>query len=168
LDLEQLKHKNTSDTQALAQLDQPVIYAIPKVQWEAMLALMTENLPFMDAMATEENMAYHYQEMSNPDIRTQYAKTEAEAKRKFREMKKTAYQETPEQRRRQTVGKYILDWFPRYKKGLKPASYDRQENSINHQITRTAPHLCHGAIQAEDRYKGYIFFAWPRGRQDNI
>jgi integrase len=30
--------------------------------------------------------------------------------------------------------KYILDWFPRYKKGLKPASYDRQENSINHQI----------------------------------
>jgi hypothetical protein len=27
-----------------------------------MLALMTENLPFMDAMATEENMAYYYQE----------------------------------------------------------------------------------------------------------
>ena len=64
MDLEQLKHKNTSDTQALAQPYQPVVYAIPKAQWEAMLALMTENLPFMDAMATEENMAYYYQEMS--------------------------------------------------------------------------------------------------------
>ena len=63
-----------------------------------------------------------------------YAKTEAEAKRKLREMKKTAYQAPPEQRRKQTVEKYILDWFPRYKKGLKPASYDRQENSITHQI----------------------------------
>jgi len=68
------------------------------------------------------------------DIRRRYTKTEAEAKRKLKEMKKTAYQETPEQRRKQTVGKYILDWFPRYKKGLKPASYDRQENSIHHQI----------------------------------
>jgi hypothetical protein len=68
------------------------------------------------------------------DIRTRYAKTEAEAKRKLKEMKKTAYRETPEQRRKQTVEKYILDWFPRYKKGLKPASYDRQENSIHHQI----------------------------------
>ena len=62
MDLEQLKHKNTPDTQVLAQPYQPIIYAIPKAQWEAMLALMTENLPFMDAMATEENMAYYHQE----------------------------------------------------------------------------------------------------------
>ena len=70
----------------------------------------------------------------NPDIRTKYAKTEPEAKRKLREMKKTAHQEMPAQRRKQTVEKYILEWFPRYKKGLKPASYDRQENSIMYQI----------------------------------
>ena len=69
-----------------------------------------------------------------PDVRMRYAKTEAEAKRKLREMKKTAHEATPEQRKKQTVEKYILDWFPRYKKGLKPASYDRQENSITHQI----------------------------------
>ena len=64
MDLEQLKHKNSTDTQALAQPYQPIVYAIPKAQWEAMLALMTENLPFMDAMATDESMAYYYQEMS--------------------------------------------------------------------------------------------------------
>lgn len=64
MDLEQLKHRNTPDTQALAQPYQPIIYAIPKAHWEAMLALMTENLPFIDAMATEENMAYYYQEIS--------------------------------------------------------------------------------------------------------
>lgn len=28
------------------------------------MALMVNNLPFMDAMATEENMAYYYQEIS--------------------------------------------------------------------------------------------------------
>jgi len=64
LDLEQLKHRNGADTQALAQPYQPIIYAIPKAQWEAMMALMVNNLPFMDAMATEENMAYYYQEIS--------------------------------------------------------------------------------------------------------
>ena len=32
------------------------------------------------------------------DVRMRYAKTEQEAKRKLREMKKAAYQETPEQR----------------------------------------------------------------------
>ena len=64
MDYEQLKHKNSADTQTLAQPYQPIVYAIPKAQWEAMLALMTENLPFMDAMATDENMAYYYQEVS--------------------------------------------------------------------------------------------------------
>ena len=84
------------------------------------------------------------------DIRTKYAKTEAEAKRKLREMKKTAYQETPEQRRKQTVEKYILDWFPRYKKGLKPASYDRQENSINHQIVPFfGSHQIHAVVPSD-------------------
>ena len=50
MDLEQLKHKNSTDAQALTQPYQPVVYAIPKPQWEAMLALMKENLPFMDAI----------------------------------------------------------------------------------------------------------------------
>ena len=64
MDLEQLKHKNSTDTQTLAQPYQPIVYAIPKAQWEAMMTLMVNNLPFMDAMATEENMAYYYQEIS--------------------------------------------------------------------------------------------------------
>jgi len=68
------------------------------------------------------------------DIRTRYAKSEAEAKRKLKELKKTAYSETPEQRKKQTVETYILEWFSRYKKGLKPAAYDRQENTIKYQI----------------------------------
>ena len=62
MDLEQLKHKNSADTQALAQPYQPIIYAIPKAQWEAMLALMTNNLPFMDTMATEEGLETYYEE----------------------------------------------------------------------------------------------------------
>ena len=69
MDLEQLKHKNSSATQTLEQPYQPIIYAIPKAHWEAMLALMTENLPFMDAMATDENMAYYYQEISQTLVR---------------------------------------------------------------------------------------------------
>ena len=64
------------------------------------------------------------------DIRSRYAMSEPEAKRKLKELKKTAYSETPEQRKKQTVGQFILDWFPRYKKGLKPAAYDRQKNTI--------------------------------------
>jgi len=64
LDLEQLKHRNSSATEALEQPYQPIIYAIPKAHWEAMMGLMKENLPFMDTMATEENMAYYYQEIS--------------------------------------------------------------------------------------------------------
>jgi len=50
------------------------------------------------------------------DIRTRYAASEAEAKRKLREMKKSAHEATPEQRKKQTVEKYILDWFPGTKK----------------------------------------------------
>jgi LPXTG-motif cell wall-anchored protein len=49
------------------------------------------------------------------DIRTRYATSEAEAKRKLRELKKLAGEGSPEQRKKQTVEKYILDWFPRYK-----------------------------------------------------
>ena len=68
------------------------------------------------------------------DVRTCYAKTEPEAKRKLREMKKTAYQETPEQRKKQTVEQYMWAWFKRYKNNLKPAAYDRQEETIKYQV----------------------------------
>ena len=67
------------------------------------------------------------------DIRRKYAKSEAEAKRKLREMKKTAYQEIPEQRKKQTVEQYMWAWFQRYKRKLKPAGYDRQEETIKYE-----------------------------------
>jgi len=68
------------------------------------------------------------------DVITKYAKTEQEAKQKLKEMKQTAYLQTPEARKKQTVEKYIMEWFPRYKKNLKPAAYDRQEETIKYQI----------------------------------
>ena len=70
----------------------------------------------------------------SPDIRTKYAKTEQEAKRKLREMKKTANQDAPEQRRKQTVEQYMWAWFQRYKRKLKPAGFDRQEETIKYQV----------------------------------
>jgi site-specific recombinase XerD len=68
------------------------------------------------------------------DIRTRYAKTETEAKRKLKELKKSAYQNEPDQKKKHTLEKYMLEWFPRYKGGLKPAAYDRQEETIKYQI----------------------------------
>jgi len=69
LDLEQLKHRNSSATQALEQPYQPIIYAIPKAQWEAMMALMVNNLPFIDTLATEEGLETYYEETSKSLIR---------------------------------------------------------------------------------------------------
>ena len=63
-----------------------------------------------------------------------YAKTEVEVKRKLKEIKKTLYNQSFEGLKKQTIEKYILDWFARYKQGLKPASHDRQENTIKYQI----------------------------------
>jgi integrase len=84
------------------------------------------------------------------EIRRKYAKTEAEAKRNLKELKKTAHEATPEQRKKHTVEKYILEWFPRYKKGLKPASYDRQENSITHQILPfLGQHQIHAVVPSD-------------------
>jgi len=68
------------------------------------------------------------------DIRRKYAKTEVEAKHNLKEMKRTAYSQTPEERKKQTVEQYILNWFSRYKRNLKPAAYDRQEKTIKYQI----------------------------------
>jgi len=68
------------------------------------------------------------------DIRTRYATSEAEAKRKLKELRRIAHQDTPEQRKKQTVEQYMWEWFHRYKSVLKPAAYDRQEETIKYQV----------------------------------
>ena len=68
------------------------------------------------------------------NVHTRYAKTEKEAKRKLRELKKAIYQAPPEQRKKQTVEQYMWAWFKRYKSSMKPAAYDRQEETIKHQV----------------------------------
>jgi len=71
LDLEQLKHKNSADTQEVSRSYPPENYWIPKVQWNSIANLLTHNLPLlpeifgcMDTLAAEESMAYYYNEMS--------------------------------------------------------------------------------------------------------
>ena len=71
MDLEQLKHRNSADSQTLAQPYQPVVYAIPQAQWKAMLDLMTNNLPGIPALqesvyylVTQEGLETYYEETS--------------------------------------------------------------------------------------------------------
>ena len=73
----------------------------------------------------------------NSDGKVKYkhfsGKTEAEVKKKIREYQKSSNVEL--ERKTVTVGEYIENWLHTYKKGtLKPSSYDRLENTINHQV----------------------------------
>ena len=72
---------------------------------------------------------------SNGKVKYKYfsGKTEAEVKKKIREYHKSGDIEL--ERKTVTVGEYIENWLHTYKKGtLKPSSYDRLENTINHQV----------------------------------
>jgi len=68
LDYEQLKHKNSTDTQEVNRAYPPENYWIPKGQWNSIVNLLTRNLPLLpeileivDALAVEETMRLYYQ-----------------------------------------------------------------------------------------------------------
>ena len=68
MDLEQLKHRNSADTQEVSRAYPPENYWIPKGQWNSIANLLTRNLPLlpeileiMDTLATDENMRRFYQ-----------------------------------------------------------------------------------------------------------
>ena len=84
------------------------------------------------------------------DIRTRYASSEAEAKRKLKELRRVAHQDTPEQRKKQTVEQYMWAWFHRYKSELKPAAFDRQEETIKYQVLPFLGQLQVHSIVASD------------------
>ena len=69
-----------------------------------------------------------------PNLVIKYTKTEAEAKRKLREIKKNRESEQAKSKGVITLEEYINEWFPRFKGYLKPSPYDRQENTIKYQI----------------------------------
>lgn len=75
------------------------------------------------------------------DIKYFSGKSESEVKRKIREYNKS--NSATKDIEKTSVGDYIDSWLKTYKKGsLKKSSYDRLENTVNHQIK---PHI--GMIQ---------------------
>ena len=81
-------------------------------------------------------------------------KSEAEVKKKIREYNQSGNKDF--QRSTITTGEYIENWLHTYKKGtLKPSSYDRLENTINHQVI---PHIGDIQLQAlsSDDIQGMI------------
>lgn len=88
---------------------------------------------------------------SNGKVKYKYfsGKTEAEVKKKIREYQKSSDVEL--ERKTVTVGEYIENWLHTYKKGtLKPSSYDRLENTINHQIIPSIGDIQLQALTADD------------------
>lgn len=86
----------------------------------------------------------------SPDIHRKYAKTEPEAKRKLKELKAQKNAGSLQQRKKQTVEQYVWDWFRRYKSALKPAAYDRQEETIKYQVTPFLGRLQIHSVVASD------------------
>lgn len=76
-------------------------------------------------------------------------KTEAEVKKKIREYHKSGDVEL--ERKTVTAGEYIENWLHTYKKGtLKPSSYDRLENTINHQVIPSIGDIQLQALSSDD------------------
>jgi len=97
------------------------------------------------------------------DVRMRYAKTEPEAKRKLKELRKLVYQDTPEQRKKQTVEQYMWEWFHRYKSVLKPAAFDRQEETIKYQVLPFLGRLQIHSVVASDIKDLIIWLQDERG-----
>lgn len=69
------------------------------------------------------------------DVRTVYAKSEAECKRKLRELIKEIHSKEYVSVQRKSVKTYMDDWLKNVKKNeLKPKSYDRLEQTLTYDV----------------------------------
>lgn len=77
-----------------------------------------------------------FKENGKPNIKTKYAKTQAEAKRKLKELIKEIYTPTEEVIKNDSlVQEYCSNWLQNIQSNiLKPSSYDRKEMTLENQV----------------------------------
>ena len=83
------------------------------------------------------SVQFGYKQNGKPNIKYVYGKTEAEAKRKLKELIKLSYTDKNEQELfiNQTVEEYCNDWLINVQSNiLKPSSYDRKELTLEKQV----------------------------------
>ena len=83
------------------------------------------------------SVQFGYKPNGKPNIKYVYGKTEAEAKRKLKELIKLSYvgKESQESFNNQTVEEYCNDWLQLVQSNiLKPSSYDRKETTLKKQV----------------------------------
>ena len=83
------------------------------------------------------SVQFGYKPNGKPNIKYVYGKTEAEAKRKLKEVIKLSYTEENKQDSfaTQTVEEYCNEWLQNIQSNvLKPSSYDRKETTLENQV----------------------------------
>lgn len=93
-----------------------------------------------------------FKENGKPNIKTKYAKTQAEAKRKLKELIKEIY--TPTQEiitNNSLVQEYCNNWLQNIQSNiLKPSSYDRKEMTLENQVYPLIGNICMSQITFDD------------------
>lgn len=85
------------------------------------------------------------------NIKSMYAKSEPEARRKLKEFKKEMTKHDVANLAKGTVGSYMLDWLHNNKQNLlKPTSSDRLETTLTYQVIPAIGHIQLAAIQSAD------------------
>lgn len=93
-----------------------------------------------------------FKENGKPNIKTKYAKTQAEAKRKLKELIKEIYTPTEEVITNDSLVKeYCNDWLTNIQSNiLKPSSYDRKEVTLENQVYPLIGDICMSQITFDD------------------
>lgn len=87
-----------------------------------------------------------------PNIKTKYAKTQAEAKRKLKELIKEIYTPTEEViTNNSLVREYCDNWLQNVQSNiLKPSSYDRKETTLENQVYPLIGDICMSQVNFDD------------------
>lgn len=87
-----------------------------------------------------------------PNIKTKYAKTQAEAKRKLKELIKEIYTPTEEViTNNSLVREYCDNWLQNVQSNiLKPSSYDRKEITLENQVYPLIGDICMSQVSFDD------------------
>ena len=89
-----------------------------------------------------------------PDVKTVYGKTEAECHKKLKEIIEEARKSEYVYVQKDTVSSYLNTWLTTVKKiQLKDKSYDRLEQTINHNVNPKIGNIQLGALSTEDVQK---------------
>ena len=93
-----------------------------------------------------------FKENGKPNIKTKYAKTQAEAKRKLKELIKEIYTPTEEViTNNSLVREYCDNWLQNVQSNiLKPSSYDRKEITLENQVYPLIGDICMSQVSFDD------------------